>query len=464
MLASAGPEQEKSTMKPIMISAIALATAISATPAAAQIYGPNPGSAPPASARDYGPTPASDAPVAAQDYGKTPAPAAKPARDLPKAKQSPAAKSTITPSNAAENAIRELQKAVIANDDVHIPAKVAAAQAVATSKEDHYLIAQAQLSVAVKAKNTDAMASAIDTMATTGFVDAAKLSEFYTTLGVDFYKAKQFDRAAAEFQRASTYLPGNLEPLALLAEAQFSQGHPADGAATLSKMLLMSSAAGHKAEEKLYRRAVFMAHQAKDPSAVRLSRDWLVAYPSANSWRNALAIYRNANSLDTGPTLDLLRLMRATGAMTNASDYSTYAGLALDFHNFGEAQSVIDQGIAAKLVDPASPAFREVVTNVKSKPAATEAALLAAAKAAPTGSTLIGIGNRMYGLGLYAKAADIFRQALAKGADKDLANLHLGMSLVRAGDKAGATAALEAVGGAQAEIARYWLLYVQTLA
>ena len=43
----------------------------------------------------------------------------------------------------------------------------------------------------------------------------------------------------------------------------------------------------------------------------------------------------------------------------------------------------------------------------------------------------------------------------------DLANLHLGMALARSGDKAGATAALNAVTGPRADIAKYWLLYVQ---
>ena len=65
-----------------------------------------------------------------------------------------------------------------------------------------------------------------------------------------------------------------------------------------------------------------------------------------------------------------------------------------------------------------------------------------------------------YGYGDYAKAADLFRAALGKqGVDKDLANLRLGMALARAGDKAGATAALNAAGGAQAEIAKLWLTY-----
>jgi hypothetical protein len=38
------------------------------------------------------------------------------------------------------------------------------------------------------------------------------------------------------------------------------------------------------------------------------------------------------------------------------------------------------------------------------------------------------------------------------------------MALARAGDKAGATAALNAVTGPHAEIAKYWLTYLSTQA
>jgi hypothetical protein len=38
------------------------------------------------------------------------------------------------------------------------------------------------------------------------------------------------------------------------------------------------------------------------------------------------------------------------------------------------------------------------------------------------------------------------------------------MALTRAGDKPGATAALNAVTGARADIAKYWLLYLQSKA
>ena len=74
---------------------------------------------------------------------------------------------------------------------------------------------------------------------------------------------------------------------------------------------------------------------------------------------------------------------------------------------------------------------------------------------------MIAVGNRFYGIGNYARSADLYRSAASAGGDANLANLHLGMALARAGDKAGATTALKAVGGNYAGIASYWLMYVQ---
>ena len=81
---------------------------------------------------------------------------------------------------------------------------------------------------------------------------------------------------------------------------------------------------------------------------------------------------------------------------------------------------------------------------------------------AQTGAAMVRVGDRYFGMGQYDKAADLYRKALAKGGvDKDVANIHLGMALARSNDKAGATAAFNAVTGPRAEIAKYWLLYLQ---
>ena len=65
------------------------------------------------------------------------------------------------------------------------------------------------------------------------------------------------------------------------------------------------------------------------------------------------------------------------------------------------------------------------------------------------------------GAGDYAKAAALYKAALGKsGVDSGLANLRLGEALAMSGDKAGATAAFNAVTGSNAQVAKYWLLFL----
>jgi tetratricopeptide (TPR) repeat protein len=412
----------------LMITTSAIALAAISVPAAAQ-YGPQ--AKPPETA----------APAAEQAN----APAQKP----------------IKVSSKAAKAIVALQTAVNKGDYTNLASLVAEAQAVASTPDDRYAIAQLQLKAAVAQKNDAAMAAAVDAIASSGFVDAASLSKLYASLGTTFYNNKQFDQAATAFQKATTTDPRNAQGYTLLGEAKFAQGQKAEAASEFQRAVQIQTASGQKPDEALLKRAVSVAYEAQSPLAVELAREWAAAYPSADSWRNSIAIYRNLDHPDVEGTLDLLRLMQVTGSM-NAGDYALFAEAAADQGNFNEAQSVLDAGIAAHVVDPSTPQFRDIVSGLKTKPKATGADLEAAAKMSPSSTNLLRIGDRYYGMGNYAKAADVYRQVLAKpDADKDVANLHLGIALARAGDKAGATAALNAVGGGRAEIAKFWLTYLQ---
>ena len=97
---------------------------------------------------------------------------------------------------------------------------------------------------------------------------------------------------------------------------------------------------------------------------------------------------------------------------------------------------------------------------VNGKPKASVADLTAAAKTAQSGAALLRIGDRLYGTGEYAKAAEIYQQAKAKGVDAGTADLFTGIALAKAGDKDGAKIVLTSVSGAHAAIAKYWLLYL----
>ena len=123
---------------------------------------------------------------------------------------------------------------------------------------------------------------------------------------------------------------------------------------------------------------------------------------------------------------------------------------------------MLDEGLAANIVNPAK--AKTLITEANGKVAADKASLAASAATATKSANAraaLNVGDAYYGYGDYAKAAAMFRAALGKpGVDTASANLKLGEALTMSGDKAGAKAAFEAVTGARADIAKYWLIYL----
>ena len=418
-------------MKLFTSTAIALAGVVLAGPAAAQSYGAQPQQS-------------MQAPPAQQDNAQ------KPAEAQPK----------ITPSKGALKAIVELQDAVNKNDYASVPAKVAAANAVAKTKEDHYLIGQFQLKAAVAAKDNVGMASAIDTLAASGYLDAAKTGDLYVALGGTYYNAKQYPQAAASYQKAIALNPANAEALSLLGEAMVAQGDKAGAASAFQRAVQAKVAAGQKPDEALLKRAVAVAYDIQSPLSVELARQWVSAYPSASSWSDAIAIYSNLHHPDVEGLLDLVRLKQSAGALKSGSEYAQYIRAAADQNNYNEAQAALDAAVTANLIDLAKPEYKDLA-NLKSKPKATAADLAEATKTAQSGMALLRIGDRYASMGDFPKAVELYRMSMGKpGVDAEVANLHIGMALARSGDKAGATAALNAVKGPRADIAKFWLTYL----
>lgn len=383
------------------------------------------------------------------------------AQNKPAAAAQQPAEPQIKPSSKALKAIVDLQNAVNSKDYANVPAKAAAAQAVASTKEDRYLIARLELNAAVATNNSAAMQTALDGVAQSGYLDAAKTSELYTELGGKFYNDKQYPQAVAAFQKAAALNPNNADASRLYGVALFQSGQKAEAASVLEKSIRTATAAGQKPAEDIYRLAVQSASDAKSPDAATIAQQWVAAYPSPDSWRNAIAIYRNVSQPDIEGTLDLLRLMQATGAFKQPNDYAAFAEAAAAQNNYNEAQAVLDSGVAAHVVDPNAANMRELFSAMKTKPKATSADLAVATKSAVNGTALLRIGDRYFGMGNYAKAVELYRMAQGKpGVDAAVVNLHIGMALARSGDKAGAIAALNAVTGPRAGIAKFWLTYV----
>ena len=151
-------------MKLLPATALAVILAAAATPALAQ-YG-----------MGTQPTAPQQVPQAAPSSQAAPAPAAGP---------------QAKPSAKAQKALLDLQDTINKKDWANLPAKVAAAQAAASTKDDRYLVARLQLNAAVAQNDPAAMQAALDAVAQTGFLDAAKTASLYVELGKTQFNNKQ---------------------------------------------------------------------------------------------------------------------------------------------------------------------------------------------------------------------------------------------------------------------------------
>ena len=364
-------------------------------------------------------------------------------------------------SKEARNAIVELQTAVNNKDAANIPAKLAAAQAVAKTADDRHIIALLQTKAATDAGDLAGMRTGIDALRSSGVMTSADLVARYNDLGKRHFTAKQHDLAVGALEQSLALDANNVNALKMLASVREAQGRDGDAASLMAKSIAAAKAAGTKPAENDYKFAARVAYDAKAPVAADITRAWLADYPNPTNWRDGLRIYRDINGLQGDSKIDVLRLARAANALNGESDYFAYVNELVTRGYLNEAKAVIDEAGAKKAIDPNKHAFKQFAPKLAKAPSRATIETAAKAALAGSGKNAMEAGDTLYGIGAFAEAAPLFKAAAAKGGvDTNVANLRLGMALARAGDKAGAIAALNAVGGPQANIAKYWLIWL----
>jgi hypothetical protein len=383
------------------------------------------------------------------------------------AKEKPAEAPKMTLSKEFRAAAGPAQAAIKANP-AGAEAAVAAAEAAATSPDDKFVAAQLRLQVGGALKNQAMQQKAV--MAMLGSGSALGNAELPR---LNFY-AGQFAYAANDFPTAIKYLTESdrlgykgtsQDALLLLAESHFKTNNVPLGLTFVDRAITATTAGGTKAPEAWYARASSMAYKAKLFSeSAKWTRAQVRAYPSVENWRSALVVYRDGATRDGNLNLDIFRLMRLTKSLAGERDYYEFASLSTERGLPGEAKSIIDEGMANSAIPSSSRALNELRGMASSKIAGDQASLAAAerqAGASATGRVASATGDAYLGYGQDAKAIALYKTALSKGGvDVDAVNTRMGIALARSGDKAGARAAFSAVKGARADIAAFWLLWL----
>lgn len=363
-------------------------------------------------------------------------------------------------------AITAAQVAVKAGNAADAAAKLAAADAIATQPDEKFYVGAISYDVFKLTKDPVAGRKAVNMMIASNSKLATNAAELNFVSGNMAYEVGDYPDAIAKLTEADRLGSKSVDRLLRLAEAYFKLSQVPQGLTFVDRAVAESSAAGQKAPESWYARAASVAYKAKLNSEVaKWTGAQVRAYPTPENWRSALVTYRDGARPDGQLTLDLFRLMRLTKSLAGERDFFEYASLATERALPGEAKSTIEEGFATGVVSKSSRAVNEMLNLASGKIAADRASIATSEKQAnapgATGKPAAGAGDAFLGYGEDAKAAQYYKLALQKGSvDMDQVNTRLGIALARSGQKEEARKYFGAVNGARADVAKFWLLYL----
>jgi hypothetical protein len=304
-------------------------------------------------------------------------------------------------------------------------------------------------------------------MLDSGVLAPALVPQVQWLAGVTAYQQRDYAGSARYIQ--PSFDAGFRDPQGLLpqvlADSYKRTNNPAGALRVAQAELAAAKAAGSKPSETSIRTALQAAYDAKQTGpATDLAVTLVQNYPNKLGWNAAINVVRALSGFQSQEALDLMRLMGRTGSYNEERDYIEYIQAVDPRRLPGEAQRVIDAGIAAgklRANDPFVSEARGVVTGRLAADRASLPGLERDARAAnASAATVSGAGDAFLSYGDAAKAEALYTIALSKpGADSDRVLTRLGISQADQGKAAEAQANFAKVQGVRKPIAQLWSAY-----
>lgn len=331
---------------------------------------------------------------------------------------------------------------------------------------ESFILEQMRGAAAAGAGDTETAAKAFESVIASGKLGQDEQLKIMQALAGSFYRAKDYDKAAAWAQR---YLKaGGTDPMVprLLAQSWYLGGDYADAAHELQQRTAAEESAGQApAEDQLQMLADSELRQHDNAGCLAAMEELVTWYPKKDYWTQVLARVQREPGFSDRLMLDVYRLMQATGTLSSASDYMELAQLALQAGYPVEAKKALDQGYAAGVLGSGPDAdrqkrLRDLATRQFGEDQKTLGNNALAAKSAD-GSALVNNGYNEVINGRYDQGIALIEQGIAKGQFKHAedAKLHLGIAYLLAGRKADALKVLKTVQGSDGtqDLAKLWV-------
>ena len=330
---------------------------------------------------------------------------------------------------------------------------------------DSYMVDELGWFVLLQKQQLPASAEALERAVNSGFIAPADVTPRLKPLSQIYYQAQNYPKAVEYGNKYLAQVPNDATIAVLVAQSYYLQKDFANARATSDKYTTGVATPN----EQLLLLSLRSSFELKDRAGTMKTLESLVRYhPQQKYWEDLLTNQLYETKGD-GELRTLYRLMEQTNTLDKADEYSEMATVLLAGGFPGEAQQILERAISANLFSGDAKGREQAdLDKARSQATADRKDLAGAEKAladAKTGNQMVATGKLYFSVGEYAKAADAIQKGLAKGGvtDVDDANALLGVALVRSDKLADARPAFEAIKGAKyAEIARLWLLYVDT--
>jgi hypothetical protein len=257
--------------------------------------------------------------------------------------------------------------------------------------------------------------------------------------------------------------------LLIVAQSYFLQNKYVEAAASTQELVARAELASRRPQEANLKLLWECYRKLNDGVAeARVIEKLLTYYPKPDYWANAMASLQQMSNHNDRLTLQTYRVMQDVGTLKRSDQYAEMAQLAQEQGFPGEAQTVLEQGMAKNVFIEQ----REKERAGRLLEAATKLAVTAkqglprdeqAAATAPNGEALVAVGSSyLINANDPATAVRLITQGISQGGVGNMndAYVNLGLAQMRNRNISEARRAFVSVTGSEAyeHLARLWLL------
>jgi len=358
-------------------------------------------------------------------------------------------------SKAVAVPLQAAQKAMQAKQWDTAMAELKKAQAVEkrTPAED-YQIDEFLGYILVQQKKYSQAAPVFERMLNSGLVPAEQVDDRTKAVAQMYFQEKEYKKSADWTKKWLDKHPNNEDMGVLLGQSYYLLKDYKNAASVMSNVVNTAEKAGQTPKENYIQIVLSSQFNQNNQDGVADALKKMVRYyPKPEYWGNLTDIYRRKASGDR-MTLGYYRLMSEVGVLKDKGDYVESAQLAIEAGVPGEAQQLMEKGIAdgvLKSDDKTEQGRYDRLLAAAKKQAATDRASLAQqakeAEKAPKGQASVGLGQAYLSYGMYDEAIASLQNGIKKGGvtDLDEAQISLGQAYLKKGQKDQALQAFKAI-------------------